>query len=511
MPFDEGKLTARQKQLVARLIQACQAVEDIFWRQSDPEGLALYNSLAGSPDKRDEALRRYLWINGGRWDLLDENRPFVGHEPMPPGHSFYPQGLTRREIENYIAAHPAAKAVIYGERTVVVRRGQALATIPYHEAYREFLEPAARALREAAALSEEPAFARFLELRAAALSSDDYYPSDVAWVELANPKFDLILAPYETYMDELLGVKGSYGAAVLVRDDIESGKLAVFQKYVPEIQEGLPLPAADRPSLRGKSAPMEVVDAPFRSGDLRHGYQAVADNLPNDPRIHEEKGSKRIFFKNFMDARVAGIIVPLGRRLLSEEDAKRVSADGYLIGTLLHEIAHGLGPAYARVGSTKSSIREAIGPAFSALEEAKADATGMAALDFLASRGALAGDKVAECHASYVADLFRTVRFGTGEAHARAEMMEFNYLSSQGAIRREPSGKYSIDASKMSAALGSLSRELLETESAGDRARAEAWFARYEAMPSELATALKALTDVPVDIDPRGTFPEGAR
>jgi hypothetical protein len=507
MPFAMEKLGSRERQLVEKLIEACRQIEKIFWQQSDPDGLTLFRSLAGSSDPLDRALRRYLWINGSRWDLLDENRPFVGREPMPPGHTLYPQGITRGEIEAYTEAHPEERTAIYGERTIVVREGKRISTTPYHVAYKQFLDPAARALEEASELSDDPAFARFLKLRAGALLSDDYYPSDVAWVELTNPKFDLILAPYETYLDELLGVKGSYGAAVLVRNDAESEKLAVFQKYVPDIQDSLPLPPVDRPSKRGRAAPMEVMDAPFRSGDLAHGYQAVADNLPNDPRIHQEKGSKRIFFKNYMDARVQEIIVPLARRLLREEDAAKASADGYFTGTLMHEIAHGLGPAYARTGGKQVSIREAIGPAFSALEEAKADATGMFALAWLAAHGGLAREKLPECYSSYVADLFRTVRFGTGEAHSRAEMMEFNFLFEQGALTRDPSGRYAIQAAKMPDALARLTRELLEIEASGDRARAEGWLRKYEQMPADLAAALKTASDVPVDIDPQIPFP----
>jgi len=256
---------------------------------------------------------------------------------------------------------------------------------------------------------------------------------------------------------------------------------------------------------------MEVMDSPYRSGDLRHGYQAVADNLPNDPRIHQEKGSKRIFFKNYMDARVAEIIVPLARRLLRAEDAAAATAEGYLVGTLMHEISHDLGPAWARTNGKKADIREAIGPAFSALEEAKADTTGMSGLVRLVEKGAVPGEMLPQAYASYVADLFRTVRFGTGEAHSRAEMMEFNYLTEQGAIRREPSGLYAIDAAKMPAAFASLSKTLLEFEARGDRAGAEAWFQKYETMPPDLAAALKAIADVPVDLDPQIPFPEGVR
>lgn len=509
MPFSMERLTERERRLVEKLIEACRQIENIFWRQSDPEGAALYNALASSASPRDRALRRLLWIHGARFDLLDENRPFVGSGPMPPGRALYPPGLTGAEIEAYVQAHPEEKKAIYDERAIVVRRGDRLAAIPYHEAYRPFLDPASRALEEAAGLSDDPAFARYLRLRASALLSDDYFESDAAWVELENPKFDLILAPYEVYLDDVLGVKTSYGAAVLVRDEKESARLANFRKFVPALQDSLPLSPADRPSKRGKAAPMEVMDSPFRSGDLRHGYQAVADNLPNDPRIHQEKGSKRIFFKNYMDARVERIIVPLARRLLREEDAAKATAEGYLVGTLVHEISHDLGPAWARRDGRKVDIREAIGPAYSALEEAKADTTGMSGLVWLVRRGALPETTLPEAYASYVADLFRTVRFGTGEAHSRAEMMEFNYLFEQGAIRRDASGKYAIEASKMPAALASLSKELLETEALGDRARAEAWLKKYETMPADLAAALKSAADVPVDIDPQIPFPEG--
>src|SRR5437764_4570369 len=216
-----------------------------------------------------------------------------------------------------------------------------------------------KALRDAAALSDDKAFAEFLRGRADAFLNDDYYKSDLLWMDLQDPKFDVIFAPYETYLDDVLGVKTSYGAAVLVRNEAESKKLAVYQQYVPDIQDALPLAAADRPSKRGKASPMEVMDAPFRAGDLRHGYQAVADNLPNDPRIHEQKGSKKIFFKNFMDARVSYVILPLAQYMMLPEQAAKASAEGYLLSTILHEMAHGLGPAYARTAAGKVPVREA--------------------------------------------------------------------------------------------------------------------------------------------------------
>lgn len=512
MPFDPSALSPRERQLLQKLIEASRDLEDIYWRQSDPADIALYQKLSRATGEKEKAVARMLWIHGGRWDLLDENRPFLGHDPMPPGRALFPPGVTRKDVESFVAAHPSEKAAILDERTVVVNTPQGLAAQPYHVAYRRFLEPAARALDEAAALSDDPAFAKFLRLRAKALLSDDYYESDLAWLDLQNPKFDIIFAPYETYLDDLMGVKTSYGAAVMVRNEAESQKLAVYQKYVPDIQDALPLPAEDRPSKHGRVAPMEVMDTPFRAGDLRHGYQSVADNLPNDPRIHEQKGSKRIFFKNFMDARVSYVVVPIAQRLMRLDQAAKVTADGYLTAVLLHEISHGLGPAFARQSGKQVDIRQAIGPAYSGLEEAKADVVGMFGLAWLVDHGALPKERLEEYYASYVGGLFRTLRFGTGEAHGRAEVMEFNYLFANHVIQRGmASQRYFVDYAAMPQAMAALGKELLEQEATGDRARAEAWFKKYEALPALLAEDLKRAADVPTDIDPHGAFPEGVR
>ena len=511
MPFRAAGLSAREQQLVRKLVEACGYLESIYWRQSDPEGLTLYQSLASSRNRRDVQLRRYLWINASRFDLIDENKPFVGTEAIPPGRGFYPANLTHDQVEQYVKEHPDQKAAIYDQFTIVRWHHEKLEAVPYRIAFRAFLEPAAKALRAAASLSDDAAFAKFLRLRADALLSDDYFPSDLAWLELKNPKFDIIFAPYETYLDGLLGVKGSYGAAVMVRNERESKKLELFQKYVPQIQDALPLEAEDRPSKHGLETPMEVMDAPFRAGDLTHGYQAVADNLPNDPRVHEQKGSKKLFFKNFMDARVNYVILPVARKLMEPEQAAKVSGEGYLLGTIMHEICHGLGPAFARTAAGKVSIREAIGPGFSGLEEAKADVTGMFTLKWLVDHEALPKEKLEEYYASYVGGLFRTVRFGTAEAHGQAEMMEFNYLSERGAVSRNASGRYAVAYDKMPGALTDLAKELLEIEATGDRSRAENWLKKYGTMPEELKASLKAASDVPVDIDPVFSFAERVR
>ncbi|MBZ5660160.1 MAG: Zn-dependent hydrolase [Acidobacteriia bacterium] len=512
MAYDSAHLTDRERQLVQKLVEACQALESIYWRQSDPEGLKLYNELAGSTAPRDQELRRFLRINGSRFNLIENNAPFVGTAPWPLGRALFPSDLTHEEFDRYIAAHPEQKAAMYDPWAVVRRKGNALEAIPYHVAYRAWLDPAVKALRDAAALSDDPAFAKFLRLRADSLLTDNYFESDLAWVSLENPKFDIIFAPYETYLDDFLGVKTSYGAAILIRNEAESRKLDVFQKYVPDIQDSLPLAPEDRPSKHGFLSPMEVMDTPYRAGDLRHGYQAVADNLPNDPRIHEQKGSKKIFFKNYMDARVNYVILPVAQRLLRPDQAALASAEGYLATTMMHEISHGLGPAFARTPAGRVDVRAAIGPTYAGLEEAKADIVGLYGLKWLVDHGDLPKEKLNGYYASEVAGIFRTVRFGVAEAHGRAEIMEFNFFSERGVVTRDTaSGRYVIDLNGMPAAVAALGKELLEQEATGDRARVEAWFAKYGTVPPELAKALGAASDVPVDIDPISSIPEPMR
>jgi hypothetical protein len=503
MPFHPDNLTAQDRQMVDKLVEACRLLNDVYWRQSDAAGLALYLKTT------DPRVKQLLNINGSRWDLID-SKPFYGAGPQPPGRDLYPHDLTRQQIEQYVARHPAEKAAIYSGYTVVKRQGDKLIAIPYHEEYKTLLTPMAKALRDAAALSTDAAFANFLRLRADALLTDDYYKSDLAWVDLKDPKVDVIFAPYEIYLDDLLAVKTSYGASVLIRNEAESSKLAVYQQYVPRIQDALPLDAADRPSKAGQPTPMEVMDAPYRTGDLRYGYQAVADNLPNDPRIHQEKGTKKIFFKNFMDARVNNVIVPIGKKLLQPAQAAKVTGEGTMAFAVMHEISHGLGPAYSRMNGKQVAINEALGPIYGGLEEAKADVTGMFGLHMLVTQGVMPRERLEEYYASYVGGVFRTLRFGTGEAHGKAMLMEFNVLLQDKALSMV-SGRYVIDYSKMPDALAGISKQLLTFEARGDRAGAEAWFANYGRVPADLQKALDGTKDIPVDVSPVFSFADNLR
>ena len=277
------------------------------------------------------------------------------------------------------------------------------------------------------------------------------------------------------------------------------------------MQQALPVPAEDNPSKSGQATPMEVADAPLRAGDLHYGYQAVADNLPNDARVHAEKGSKKIFFKNFMDLRVNNVILPIADKMLTPEQAKDVSGEGYLTGVILHEISHGLGPVYAHVGGKQVTINQAIGPAYSGLEEAKADVTGIFLGKWLVDQKLLPASELNSIYGSYVAGILRTLRFGTGEAHGRAMMMEFNYLLEHNALAQGADGRYTIDYAAMPAAIASLDEKLLLLEATGDRAGVEAWLTKYDVMPASLTKALDATKGIPVDITPEFELSQGVR
>ena len=496
MPYRATQLNTREREMVAKLADACKLMDELYWHQSDLGGWAMYR-VTQSP-----ALHKLFGIMRSRWDLLDDNFPFLGEEPMPTGHELYPYGLNREQIDRYLAAHPGMKEALYNPHTVLRGTPGQLQEVPYHEAYAEWLRPMAADLRAAARLSPDPAFAHYLQLRADALLSDDYYASDIAWLDLKNPKVDLIFAPYETYLDNLLGVKTSYGGAILIRDQQQSLRLNLYRQNEAAMQQALPLSDPDKPSKQGQSTPMEVVDAPLRAGDLRYGYQAVADNLPNDPRIHAEKGTKKIFFSNFMDARVSAVILPIAARMLASGQVNDVTPDGYLTGVILHEISHGLGPAYAHVNGRQVDIREAIGGVYGGLEEAKADVTGIFLAKWLVDRKILAEDMLDKVYGSYVGGIFRTLRFGAGEAHGRAELMEFNYLLEQGALHQSADGRYTIDYVAMPSAIEKLTEKLLTFEATGDRIGAEDWFTKYNLTPDSLTKALEAVKDIPVDIAP---------
>ena len=503
MPFDAGKLPDSDKALLKHLVAASQQIDEIFWRQSYSKAVEIRDRLREAKDPTSSLLLRLVEINAGPFDRLEDFKPFYGAETLPPGAGFYAEDLTRKEFDDYVAAHPERRDALLSGQTVVKRNGKDLVAVPYHEEYARWLEPAAQELVAAAALSSNESFRRYLTSKAKALRDDDYFQTDCDWIDLKDSPYELVLGPFEVYDDQLMGIKTSYEASVAVRDVEESTRLAGYITHLQELENNLPYPEADRRNLAGLASPMVVVRDLYRGGDLRVGYQAAATNLPNDPKVHEKKGSKKIFWKNVFEARVDKVILPISRELMEPSQAKLVTARGVFEDVLMHELSHALGPRYVRGTNDKVPVNQKLGDLYSAIEELKATVAGLVSMAWFFDRGIMPPASEEEHYASYLGSILRAVRFGVGEAHGQASIVELNFLKEHGAIRRDAStGRWSVDASKMRGALRELTGKVLEIERAGDRPGAEVLFAKHGSIPADLAKDLERARTVPVEIEP---------
>ncbi|MCI0658999.1 MAG: Zn-dependent hydrolase [Acidobacteria bacterium] len=503
MPFDARELPNQDRVMLKHLIAASQQIDEIFWRQSYRKAVEIRDRLKAAKDPISKQLFRLVMINAGPFDRLEDFKPFYGTETMPPGAGYYPADLTRKEFEDYVTAHPEQREALLSGLTVVKRKGKELVAVPYHEEYARWLEPAAKELEAAAAASASASFRRYLTSKAKALRDDNYFQTDCDWIDLKDSPYELVLGPFEVYEDQLMGIKTSYEASVAVRDVQESTRLAAYIAHLQELEDNLPYPEADRRKVAGLASPMVVVRDIYRGGDLRVGYQAAATNLPNDPKVHEKKGSKKIFFKNVFEARVDKVILPVSKELMEPSQAKLVTARGVFEDVLMHELCHALGPRYVRGTDEKVPVNQKLGDLYSAIEELKATVAGLVSMAWFFDQGIMPKATEEEHYASYLGSILRAVRFGVGEAHGRASIVELNFLQERGAIRRDPTtARWSVDASKMRGALRELTGQVLEIERAGDRAAAEALFAKYGSISPELAKDLERARSVPVEIEP---------
>ncbi|HEY9500922.1 MAG TPA: hypothetical protein VIR01_04750, partial [Pyrinomonadaceae bacterium] len=374
--------------------------------------------------------------------------------------------------------------------------------VPYSQAYKQYLDPAAKLLREAAALTTNATLKNFLNKRADAFGSDDYYESDVAWMDLDAP-IDVTFGPYETYEDELFGYKASFEAYVTLRDEAESAKLAKFSAYLQELENNLPLDAKYRNPKLGAASPIRVVNEVFASGEGNNGVQTAAFNLPNDERVVKEKGSKRVMLKNVQDAKFEKTLIPISKVVLAPADRSGLAFDSFFTHILCHELMHGLGPHNISVNGQETTVRKQLKDLYSAIEEAKADMTGLWALQYMIDKGVIDKNMERTLYTTYLASMFRSVRFGITEAHGRGVAMQFNYLSDEGAIKfDEQSGTFSVDQSKIKAGVEKLTRDLLTLEAEGSYDKAKAILDKFAVIRPSMQQALDRLKDVPVDIEP---------
>jgi len=489
---DLSHLSDEQKQMVALLIDAAQIMDDLFWRQSFGDNYEEWlDSIA------DDRTRRFAELNYGPWDALDDDKPFMeGFGPKPLGAQFYPEDMSKDEFES---AYLPGKAGLYS----FVRRNPAgeLVLVPYHVEYAEELKATARLLREAAKLAEDPDFANYLKLRAAALISDDFQLSDSYWMDVKDNEVDVVIGPIETYLDRLYGYRTAYEAYVLIKDLEWSGRLSRFAEFLPALQDGLPVPDEYKWESPGTDADLNAYDVVYYAGHSNAGSKTIAINLPNDEQVQLEKGSRRLQLKNAMEAKYVEILEPIADVLIDESQREHITFDAFFANTMFHEVAHGLGIKNTING--KGTVQAAMLDLASSMEEGKADVLGLYMITELHKAGELGDADLRDYYVTFMTSIFRSIRFGAASAHGKANMVRFNFFLDEGAFVRDPeTGRYRVDFEKMGTAMENLSRLILTLQGDGDYEGAKELTDSKGIITPQLQADLDRLTNasIPVDI-----------
>ena len=503
--FDESLLNDEQKQVLEKLVMAAKYMDRIFWKQASHIGLDVLEELKKSADPAAQYAMRYMKINFGPFDRLDENRPFVGTEPKPSGAGFYPPDLTKDFFQGYVEGNPEKKEELESHFTVVKKEDDSLVGVPYSEAYREELEPAAKHLREAAEITTNASLKAYLTQRAEDLLQNDYYKSDCLWIDLEGNLVEIVIGPYEVYEDNLLGIKAAYESFVYINDLEEMKKIKGYLDYLAEMQKMLPVEQKYKDmKVAGLKSPLNVVLLAYSAGDTKAGVQTLAFVLPNDERIREEKGTKKVFLKNVMEAKFNKALIPISEQVLSPEDAAHVSFYAFFTETMLHEICHALGVNYVTLpDGSRVTVNKALGKLYSHIEECKATIVGMNNVPFLIEKGLIPPDKEKEIYSTYLAGMFRSIRFGAHEAHGMGSLMQLNFHRETGAfIYDEETGKFRVDAEKIKDSVKAMAQKILILEGDGDYSKAEEFIGRYGKIDEVIQRTIDKLGDIPVDIEP---------
>ena len=491
---DVSHLSANDQEVVRLLIQAVQPMDDVFWYQAYGDRRAAEELSRGDP-----ATLEYLRVNFGPWDRLHGDESFIeGVGAKPAGANFYPRDMTPEEFDAAAEDNPKLQSLY-----TLVRRNDSgeLVAVPYHEQFAEQHEAAAAKLREAAELASDPGLANYLRLRADALETDDYRVSDMAWMDMKDNPIDVIIGPIETYEDQLYGYKAGHEGYVLIKDLEWSGRLSRFAALLPSLQRGLPVDARYKAETPGTDSDLNAYDVVYYAGDANAGSKTIAINLPNDERVQLEKGTRRLQLKNAMQAKFDQIMVPLAEQLIPEDQRAHVTFDAFFGNTMFHEVAHGLGIKNTLNG--RGTVRTALRQHASAMEEGKADVVGLYMVTQLFERGELTEGSIEDHYVTFLAGIFRSVRFGASSAHGQANMVRFNYFQEEGAFARdEASGTYRVDFDAMRAAVDGLSELILTLQGNGDYEGVEALMTEKGVVPPELQGDLDRLDalGIPRDI-----------
>jgi len=485
---DLDKLTESERQMIPLLIDAARSMDAIYWRQAYGNRDSLLRSI------EDPSTRRYAEINYGPWDRLDGNAPFVeGVGPKPKGAGFYPRDMTKEELKG---------KALQSQYTLVRRDSTGvLIAVPYHEAYADQIRPAVAKLREAAGLAEDPGLRRYLELRAQALETDEYQPSDLAWLDMKDNTIDVVIGPIETYEDQLFGNKAAHEAFVLVKDKEWSGRLARYAAMLPSLQSELPVPAAYKREKPGSDSDLNAYDAVYYAGDANAGSKTIAINLPNDEEVQLRKGTRRLQLKNAMQAKFDKILLPIAGELIAEDQRHHINFDAFFSNIMFHEVAHGLG--IKNTIGRKGTVREALKEQAGALEEGKADILGLYMITRLHQRGELKGQDLDDNYVTFLAGIFRSIRFGASSAHGRANAAQFSFFQDQGAFARDSAtGRYRVDFPRMQTAVDALAGQILRFQGDGDYVGVTRFMAERGKLSPVLQQDLARLGSkgIPVDI-----------
>lgn len=503
MDPDTAFLKAEEREVVNLLIEAAEIMNPIYLRQRSVDNPTVRAEIARSAHPQKAALLDMFDLHFGPWDSLAENHPFYGGEAMPAGAGFYPKDLTKADFDAYLNANPGQKEALTSGYTVVKRQGDRLVAVPYSVEYRQWLEPAARLLERAAARTSNASLKKFLNLRAKAFRTNDYYESELAWMDVSGTPIEVVIGPYEVYTDTLYGTKTAFEAFITVQDPSESAALAKYKALLPDMERNLPVEDRYKNFNRPFASPILVADQVHGGGDNVPGVQTIAFNLPNDERVREAKGAKKVILANVLGAKYDRILAPMAGLVLVPEQARLVTRKYMTNETLFHELAHSLGPGTIEVGGRQTTVNAELKEVYSASEEAKADVMGVYNILYMMKRGELPAAEREQALATYFAGIFRAVRFGIDEAHGRGAAMQYSYLKEKGAFRwDEGADRFRVDYDRMESGLSDLLAELIRLQGNGDYAGTKAFFERYARLDERAREVLAEAAHIPTDIQP---------
>ena len=508
MTPDTSFLTEEEREVVNLLIEASGYMDEIYLRQRGVQLPQLRETISRSRRADRDLLVAMFDRNFGPWDEVAELRPFWGTQPMPEGAGFYPADLTREEFDAYLEANPDQREALTSPYTVVERRGDGFVAVPYSEAYREWLVPAARLLEQAAERTSNPSLKRFLSLRARSFLSDDYFESEMAWMDLQDTPIEVAIGPYEVYTDRLYGTKTAFESFVTLRNPEESAALAKYKNYLRTMEKNLPIPDEHKNFQRGFESPIAVADQVHGGGDNVPGTQTIAFNLPNDERVREAKGAKKVILANVLGAKYDRILAPMADVVLKADQAALVAKKYMEANTLFHELSHSLGPGTITVDGRQTTVNAELRDQYSALEESKADVMGIWNILLMMEKGEIPASEKPQLFSTYFTGLFRSMRFGTESAHGRGAKLQYGYLQKKGAFAWDDAAqRYTVDYAAMEAAIRDLLNAQLMLQATGDYAGTIAFFDRYAVLDAAAQSRFAAMDDIPVDIAP--VYPDG--